>query len=64
MGTFLSYGKFVFNINFEISDLEKEYVALSNDLGGKIEILLQTQVMLKLDKFATCAFTTSTAINN
>lgn len=47
METFLSYSKFVFDVNFNISELEKEYVSLSNDEGGKIEIKLENRSELR-----------------
>ncbi|MBK8625644.1 MAG: hypothetical protein IPN86_08855 [Saprospiraceae bacterium] len=39
--------KFVFDSDFEISDLEKEYVSLSNNEGGKIEIQLENRIDLR-----------------
>ena len=43
----VTYNKFVFDNNFDISDLEKEYVSLSNDLGGKIEMQLKNRSDLR-----------------
>ena len=39
--------KFVFDSDFKISDLEKEYVSLSNDEGGKIAIQLENRSDLR-----------------
>ncbi len=43
----VTYNKFVFDSSFNISDLEKEYVSLSNDEGGKIEIQLENRTDLR-----------------
>ena len=47
METELKQNKYFFNTDFEISDLEKEYVSLSNDEGGKIAIQLENRSDLR-----------------
>ena len=45
--TELKQNKYIYNADFEISDLEKEYVSLSNNEGGKIEIQLENRIDLR-----------------